>query len=210
MFKIRLILLASLLLGKTAGAGIYEDVLDAVKADAVRTLQTLIAKGVDIDTVDPSGNTLVTVAAENGKLTAATFLATHGANLNARNRYGETALMLAASRGHIDIVKLLLAQRAQVNQPGWTALMFAAAAGQLEIARLLIAAGANVNAVSDNGTSALMLAVRESTEDMVRLLLQHRANPNIRNEAGATALGWAMDQGKRQIGELLIKSGTII
>src|SRR3970282_2685795 len=81
--------------------------------------------------------------------------------VDARNAYGETALMLAALRGHADIVEMLLAHGAEVNQSGWTPLMYAAANSHLDIARKLISRGAKVDAAAENGTTALMMAARE-------------------------------------------------
>ena len=52
------------------------------------------------------------------------------------------------------------AARASIAQ-GWTPLIYAATGGHDDMVRYLLAEGANVNAVSPNGTTALMMAVRE-------------------------------------------------
>jgi len=56
------------------------------------------------------------------------------------------------------------------NGNGWTALMRAAMTGHAEIAKLLIDAGADVDANNKDGQTALMLAVKYEKADMVRLL----------------------------------------
>ena len=53
--------------------------------------------------------------------------------LMARNPYGETALMIAALRGHTEIVRMLLGQGAPVDHPGWTPLIYASVHGRLDI-----------------------------------------------------------------------------
>lgn len=71
-----------------------------------------------------------------------------GADLNARNRYGQTALMLAAHRGHRAIVQLLLERGPDLNvtaKYGLSALMLAVIAGHVDIARLLARAGADLS-----------------------------------------------------------------
>jgi len=52
-------------------------------------------------------NNLITVAYQGDVKTAITQLA-EGADVNARDCDGDTALVLAAERGHIDLVKVLL------------------------------------------------------------------------------------------------------
>lgn len=69
-----------------------------------------------------------------------------GANLEAKDRGGNTALILAAELGFVDGVQLLLARKANpnaVNGQGETALIKAVHARDANSARLLLAAGAN-------------------------------------------------------------------
>ena len=69
----------------------------------------------------------------------------NGANIDARNKYGRTALMFAAGNGHIGIVELLLKHGADVNakgNDGWTALMSAVSKRYTEITKLLYSYGA--------------------------------------------------------------------
>lgn len=69
-----------------------------------------------------------------------------GADPNARDRYGQTALMLAAHHGHDDVVATLIDAGADLNvtaKYGLSALMLAVVAGHAECARLLARAGAN-------------------------------------------------------------------
>ena len=67
-------------------------------------------------------------------------------NVDRRDRWGHTALMLAAQNGHaIDTILILLGMGAwveAVNQNGDTALMFAAVNGQVDAVRILLSAGA--------------------------------------------------------------------
>ena len=69
----------------------------------------------------------------------------NGANVNAKNNYGGTALMLAAENGHTETAELLLKHGAEVNAKnngGWTALRHAAERGNTETASLLRRYGA--------------------------------------------------------------------
>lgn len=77
--------------------------------------------------------------------TARTLLA-QGTDIDSRDRYGQTALMLAAHSGHREIVETLIAHRADLNVTakfGLSALMLAIVAGHAETAILLAKAGAD-------------------------------------------------------------------
>jgi ankyrin repeat protein len=71
-----------------------------------------------------------------------------GADVDARDRYGQTGLMRAAHAGHRDIVETLVEHGADLNVTakfGLTALMLAVVAGHPEIARVLARAGADLS-----------------------------------------------------------------
>jgi ankyrin repeat protein len=85
---------------------------------------------------------------------------------------GNTALHEAANAGHVDVVRLLIANGADVNAGcdlGWTPLMRACHAGQLPVAAVLLQAGANPNLRNREGYSALGRTPGHATE-LVRLL----------------------------------------
>ena len=106
------------------------------------------------------------IAAEDGHTQIAEQLLAAGADFNARDVEGRTALLLASMIvfAQDELVKLLLAKGADVNavdNQGNTALMLAANAGEFQIVDSLINGGANVNARNKEGRTALRLA-RES------------------------------------------------
>jgi uncharacterized protein len=71
-----------------------------------------------------------------------------GTDVDARDRYGQTALMLAAHAGHREVVETLMAYRANLNITAkfkLSAWMLAIAAGQAEVASLLAKAGADLS-----------------------------------------------------------------
>ena len=73
---------------------------------------------------------------------------------------------------HLDVVKLLLESKADVNAEhtdGRTALMAAAQNGHLEIVKMLLESKADVNAKDNDGVTALMLAAVEGHVDVVKI-----------------------------------------
>jgi ankyrin repeat protein len=85
------------------------------------------------------------------------------------------SLLIAAENGHIDVVSLLLNNKANVNDKnpnGSTALTLAAENGHSEIVSILLANGANVNDKDSNGCSAMKL-VPIRYKSIAMILLNH-------------------------------------
>lgn len=103
----------------------------------------------------------------------------HGADLKSINRYGGTALIPAAERGHVETVRTLIAAGVDVNHVnnlGWTALLEAIILGNGElkyqhVVELLLKAGADPNLADKDGITPLQHArSREYREIEKRLL----------------------------------------
>jgi len=92
-------------------------------------------------------NTTWERAVRRGDVQAVRELLRSGADVDARDRHGQTALMLAAHRGHEEIAVLLAEAGADLNvtaKYNLTALMLAIVAGHPAVARVLIRAGADL------------------------------------------------------------------
>jgi len=91
-----------------------------------------------------------------------------GANVNAKDKNGWTALMQAAYNNSLEVAKLLIKKGADVNArdiQGNTILIVALENNSLEIAKLLIEKGTDINAKNNGGESALTL----TTENLVKI-----------------------------------------
>ncbi len=127
---------------------------------------------------------------------------------NAIDALGNAMLHLAALEGKSEIVKLLLAAKADVNvkgaRRGDTPLHLGAWKGHSEVVKLLIEAGADVNAKNNRDWTALHAAANERHAEAARLLIEAEANVNVKTDDGCTALQIAACKGCAEVIMLLI------
>ncbi|WP_243410918.1 ankyrin repeat domain-containing protein [Pusillimonas noertemannii] len=112
-------------------------------------------------------------------------------NVNAVNAHDETPLMYLAVVGQTKRAAALIKKGAEVNRLGWTPLHYAASKGHADTVKLLLANKAMVNAPSPDGTSPLMMAAYAGSEEVVRILLNAGADVTARNLRGEDAAVWA-------------------
>jgi len=196
--------LACSLLSGVALAGSYDDALSAAKMGDAQTLSSLLKRGIDPDTVDAQGNTLLILAAREGQTVAVEALLKYRVRIDYRNPAGDSALMLAVLRGYDETAQALLKGGATVNHEGWAPLHYAAFEGRESILDALFAAGADVNIKAPNLATPLMLAARNGHAAVVRRLLSLPATDlNALNDAGLSADVWALQNGNTDAAELI-------
>lgn len=111
--------------------------------------------------------------------------------LNAINIHRETPLMYLAVLGETARAQDLIRRGALVNRLGWTPLQYAASKGHLETVKMLVANKAIVNAPAPDGTTALMMAAYGGSEPVVRYLLDQGADVTMQNLNNWDAAQWA-------------------
>jgi ankyrin repeat protein len=142
-------------------------------------------------------------AARAGDAALVASLLDKGADVNAKFRYGATALFKAAERGHANVVKLLLERGAdatiQDTYYGATAMTWALDKGHAEVVKLLL------DKVPNAANDVLLTGTREGNADLVRAALAKTITP-----ANLTAALIIASDGepKTQIIELLKVAGA--
>ena len=131
-----------------------------------------------------------------------------GADVNATDKYGWTALLYASENGRLEIVKYLVENGADVNAkgriPNKTALMIASENGFLYIVKYLVEHGADVNAKASWDKTALILACECGHLEIVKYLVEHGADINAIDKRKRTALIFASRSGHDEILKYLI------
>ncbi len=180
-----------------ANAGSFDDFFIAIRNDNAGTVSELLARGFDPNTRNEKGQPGLAIAMQEQSLKAArALLAQPGIDVNALNQAGESALMLAALKGEVVGVQLLLERGAKVNQPGWSPLHYAATGPEPKLVQLLLQRGAAINAEAPNGSTPLMMVAQYGSEDSVKLLLVAGADVKRRNGRGLMAADFARMSGR--------------
>lgn len=185
------LILIAILASSSALAGVYDDMLNAVNMQDLGKVSDLLQRGMDVNTTDSKGNSLLMLAAQNGDFPILELFLRNKANVLIKNKYGDSALMLAALRGHLETAVALVAAGAEIDPVGWTPLIYAAFEGHAEIVRFLLTLDIDLDAQAANGMTALMAASRNGNLEIVEILLDHGADVNSVNHENMTALGFA-------------------
>jgi len=150
-------------------------------------------------------------AIERGDVAAARVLVQKGADVNAPQSDGATALHWAVYRDSVEAVDMLMRAGAKsaANREGMTPLAMAALYGDPRIVDRLLKGGADAKALGPNGESMVMFAARNGNPDVIRLLVEAGANVNAREPLrGTTALMWAVEQKHPEAVAALLKAGA--
>jgi len=164
-------------------------------------------------------NVSLIYAVKNGQILQADDFLKRGAEPDAADGDGMTALMHAALLGNRELVDLMITHHADVNamdNNGMTALMQAAWAGHEEVVDDLLVAGAmldlktspHTTRITKSGANALIAAAIGGNLEVVRYLLGQGAKVNECDADGETALLQAARGGNPRLVELLLRNGA--
>jgi len=151
----------------------------ATERDRVDTVGALIQAGADINIRNNILDNPFLYASAEGLLEILKLTIDAKADTRLTNRFGGTALIPAAERGHVEVVNELLTRTDvdvnHVNRLGWTALLEAIILGNggtrhTEVVRLLVEAGADVNLADANGVAPLSHAQQRGYGQIVKSL----------------------------------------
>ncbi|PAA65820.1 hypothetical protein BOX15_Mlig027157g2 [Macrostomum lignano] len=124
---------------------------------------------------------------------------------------GATALWCAAGAGHMEIIRCLVENGAQVNKTtnsNSTPLRAACFDGRLDIVRYLVQHKADIEIPNRYRNNCLMISAFRGHLAVVNFLLECGMNPNQTAMANATALQFAAETGRTEICRALIHHGA--
>lgn len=168
---------------------------EAVKANDLKLVQSLLSHGVDIRKKDYRGDTPLHLAAWTGFEAMAELLISKGAGMEEKDGWGDTSLHLAVKRDCKSIVRLLISKGADKetrNKTGDRPLHSAVRFRDEAMVRLLLRAWANPEAWGATDTP-LHLVVFLNWVEGARVLLDEGANIEALNSVGMTPLHQSAD-----------------
>ena len=222
----RLVLVGVLIAGlhsvsaaETKSVAISAEYFTVLRNGDVGKLRNALNKGASVNGQDEKGNTPLMLAAVYGNADSVRLLIERGADVNATNMFGATALMRSA--GDYEKLRLLVNAGANVNARsvfGNTPLLLASRPANSDRAiELLLKGGANIHATNNWGATPLMAAVASGNEKSVSLLLKNSGNANAHPQfaqegfifgGGRSPLMWAAFRGDAKIIKALLDAGA--
>ncbi|MBP6017915.1 MAG: ankyrin repeat domain-containing protein [Burkholderiaceae bacterium] len=133
---------------------------------------------------------LLEAAAQGDAQTVVKLLAL-GVAVDVRDELGNTPLLLATDRDHVDVARALINAGADVNAQNRihdSAYLLAGAQGRLAILTLTLSHGADLKSTNRYGGTALIPACERGHIEVVKVLLQAGVDPNHVNKLGWTCL----------------------
>lgn len=189
---------------------------EAVQQGSVEVVALLLEHDADPNQANLEGETALMVAARQGDLATARLLLEHGADVNAKEQWGgQNALMWASAQSQPEMMKLLIAAGANLdehgaarlwdrrimneprpkdmNKGGFNPLLYAARQGCIECVQVLAEAGADLNATDPDRISPLNLALINLHFDTAAALIEAGADVNQWDLFGRAPLYNALD-----------------
>lgn len=195
----------------------------ALSLDLLKSTKTLILKGADVNSrMQEGGWTPLMQVAWDGvreHIGVVQLLLNHGAEVNAQDRWGNTALTIASRNGHVETVRTLLDNGADIDahdQRGSTALIVALLRGHAKVVQRLLDRDVSIN--SPHGLKALGYAAFVGSYETVQTLLDRKIDVNAEFDPGFAKLRWripfctallqALDARHNDIAESLLEYGA--
>jgi len=184
----------------------YSYLFNAVKENKKDIINYLLEIGLDINQYNYHGESLLFYCADNLELTA--YLIENGTNVNKQDNDGQTAIMISAQQGNIDVVRLYIESNADLSlkdKEGKTVLDYSNGMTKIEHKRtyqpikdLLKMNGASSGYILREAVS------RGTVEEVEEILKSAKSKPNVKDQFGSTALVYTCNVQKL---ELLYKYG---
>lgn len=173
----------------------------ATKLGDKEKVRQMLAKGADVNAVDPSsGNTVLITAVDSGQAAVVDLLLEHRPNLDLKDNNGRTALFVAASKGNAASSILDVLFKAGANSrlgptdgqnAGGTHLHLASTLGANEAVRCLLSHKAPTDVRLPDGSTLMHSAAIGSDSTTIKILCDAGVSIDNSNIAGRTPLHYA-------------------
>lgn len=178
----------------------------SVEEGHINVAEILLNFGIRIDYRDKSGKTALIHATILRNRDMVTFLLSRGADINIKVA-NNSSLMYAISNQDIEMVKLLLENKADVdfeNSNRITPLIKATKKWNIDILKLLLETGIDINFKNSSGVTPLMCISNLQNKKEIDFFIEKSANFDARDNKGKTVLMYALKIKKKNIFKYLL------
>ena len=182
---------------------------DAASNNDVGLLKRLVDNGISPDGGDYDGRTALHLAASEGNNKIVEWLVGAKANVNVKDRWGNTPLLDAVTHGHEVAARVLFESGGRMDVANASGMMCSAAStGDLTLLRMLHESGCDVRIGDYDGRTPLHLAAAEGQVVAVSFLLAAYADVSYRDRWGCTAIDDAIRAEHLSVAKLLTSAGS--
>ena len=166
----------------------------AARTGKTGAIRVLVEAGANVNAMETWGGTTALMwAVSEGHVEAARMLIEAGADVNARSHY-VAAANGRGFEGRTPVANRTEPKPEEFASGWLTPLMFAAREGDVEMTRLLVASRADVDAGGGDGKTALSMAIFNGNYDVAAYLVDSKADVNKADAQRFTPLFWAVDR----------------
>ena len=171
-------------------------------------VKCLIDHGADVSQKNFANRTLLHFASEGGSLKVVELLlsTSESVHVDEEDDGHRTPLMLAAGKGHDDVLLWLIDHSADVNKKDCneqTAFDYACEYGHLKVVKLLLSKGVEIDLEDDYHWVPLILAAKNGHSDVFLCLMNHCDDVSKKDTHHRTALHYASEYGHLKVVEFL-------
>ncbi|XP_048245222.1 ankyrin repeat domain-containing protein 50-like [Haliotis rufescens] len=143
-------------------------------------VELLVGEGADVSLVSKAGNNILHTACRGGDVEVVKYVLSQDmVRINSRGWQKRTPVMVAALRGHKEVVELLVGEGADVSlvsERGANILHLACLGGHVEVVKYVLSQDkVGINAKNNKGQTAAKIAISQDRKDMLDLLVSHGA-----------------------------------
>ena len=175
----------------------------AVHSGRTDMIQTILACGIDINTVNEKGETCLHIATRNNNFKVFKFLLKNGVKMESSVSQDDSVWGIAAEKGMTKIIEYLAVSQQFVNENSncEKAIFRALDNGHIECVKILLEKYL-INDQDKNGNTILMAAIRNNNVELAKIALGKFADVTVLNNKGESALFIALKKNNPQLLEI--------
>jgi ankyrin repeat protein/L-ascorbate metabolism protein UlaG (beta-lactamase superfamily) len=176
-----------------------------------KTIVVLVIAILFFFTVVLLGNDLHDAIQKGDIAKVKTLISNNKELINMKSEQGQTPLHVCVQNGRLEIVELLISQRADINAKdgeGNTPLITALSFKKTNVAKFLLSKGADVNIKNAQNQPAISFALMNGLNELVAPILDNGQDVNERFEGNLTILLMATLIGNKEVIKLLFDRGA--